>query len=242
MANNISTATLTQESTTLLYEFTQSLKTVMQGAATVNCSMSANNLTNYSMPFDTDACIEAKQNTTNITDEVSLHILYTPPDLVMMLLYLWITIPLTLYGSSLLIYIIIKHEEFQEPHYYFMASYIVGDIFRAVGKSVPALIILMTGSKVGGWFCFSLGQIPQLGLYTISHSIGVIALERYYYFCNPFKFDRIFSHTKSAFMIGILWLFDIALIILLDFAVEQKNFYYNILNCRREGENIIVTV
>ena len=228
MAQNASISGNMAQNALLLGNMTQNASIL--GNMTQNASLTNSLLNN--LPFT---------NSTEGVDETSLYQLYPAADLVLMHLFLWVSMIATFAGSSLILYTIIKYEVFHIPHFMFMVAYIIGDLLQVVGKTIPSLVILIADVKVPRWFCSTIGQLPNVGLYTGVQMLGIIAAERYCFLCFPLRFRRLFTNKRSAILIGAIWLFCISYNIVSD-VVGSRKFHYNILICRAERNQKLLTI
>jgi hypothetical protein len=162
----------------------------------------------------------------------------TSLDEVIFLVYLTISAIVTIVGMGLIIYVIYKNEEFHIPHFHFMVSYMAGDLLQVVSASLPAIIIIIAQIEVPLWYCDWFGNLYVIGMFSGVHMLGIIALERYFFLCQPFKHARLFTNTTSLLIIVLTMTLNIGYTVAIG-QIQQREFRYSVGLCATDQNPLV---
>ena len=117
--------------------------------------------------------------------------------LVMISLILWIYI-----GNGLAIYLMVTNERFKNPGNYVKCAYAVNDVLMNTFANpfMLANLLLPAPGDVPRALCRLLSALAICFNFSTMYMTTLVAVERYFYFCRPFQYTRIFT-VKS--IVGI---------------------------------------
>ena len=164
---------------------------------------------------------------------------YSIVDIVLLQVCEWTCMLVVLAGFCLIAYITLTRQSFQAPNFYFMLSYMAGDLLQFLGTAVPACITILTDATIPAWHCATIGQLPLFGLFSGVHMTGFIALERWAYLCRPFLYSRIFTNTKTILMITAIWIFGLVYSIVV-YALDPRVYYDSIFSCQTKLSPLVM--
>ena len=116
-------------------------------------------------------------------------------------------------GNSLAIYIILKWKRFRTPGNYIKCVYAFNDMALNTFSNPFMLIILLMDdpNSMSITACRTISILSITFTFSTMYMTTYIALERYFYFCYPFKYVRYFSPLRIAvvsvliILIPVVW-------------------------------------
>ena len=135
----------------------------------------------------------------NITrSELPYIFTYDPIRLFIFTTYFTIGGLITLIGNGLVVFLTTIHEQFHEPYMYIRAAFSILDITGLVIQ-MPFIMLHMFGHQNPErvWCLFS--SISSGLWFSTVHLTAYLALERYFYFCRPLIYNRLFT-TKTTIL------------------------------------------
>ena len=131
--------------------------------------------------------------------------------------YLILLVVSSLILNGLVIYLTRKHTQLQEARMFVRVAYAIYDILFAIGTAMHYIIILHF-QHIPVWIKCTTGTFMLALLFGTAQLTAFIALERYFYFCKPMVYGRLFNlrfisiATVIIFTITQLYVFLIEII------------------------------
>lgn len=135
----------------------------------------------------------------------------------------------SLAGQASVIVTIIKTESLHNPHFFVIICYCFGDLLM-VFLSAPFYIsqfIMGCMPLLSGRFITGLGLSTGFGL---ANLVGLMAFERYMYFCHPMKYGSIITYKSTSLIVIIIFVFSLLFSIITEILIGRI-YHASILAC-----------
>ena len=116
-------------------------------------------------------------------------------DRIIMTVYLLLILLPGTFLNAFVIHLTVKYDQFQNPYMYVRAATAAFDLAVAWGAVPPTIISDFVSNIPERLVCYST-TIGVAMFFSTAQFPAVVALERYFYFCRPFLYPRIFTKTS----------------------------------------------
>ena len=148
--------------------------------------------------------------------------------------YLIIALLWTTLANMRIFYLVLSRDTYHVPYYYIIASYCLADTIQ-VGSSTPLMIsgILLAQDYVSipSWICTVSGALTAAMIFVSFHTLGFMAIERYYFFVRPLKYPNRFTSCFTFAVLTLIWIVAIIFAIVIE-VMGTKQFYITIFHCQ----------
>ena len=145
----------------------------------------------------------------------------------------------SLSGQSLILMAIILHNSLHTIHFCILANQCAGDILLTLTTTTQWLIILSSGHRNDLLFCSVISTLGISMFFTIHMLLGLFALERYFFFCNPMRYTLIFSPKKVTCIILFCYAFPF---LYLSPHITQREFSSSSMICEYSPSLLRITI
>ena len=194
--------------------------------------------TNVTRQFQNNGSLETICNvSTPITNILPKN---TPTEIAIISIYLIGTFGIALFLNITLVVSIRSQEHLQEVAYFVISiAYIICDVSGMIVYTPTAIMhTLGYGEAITQGFCFLQGILLMTIIYPIPHLLMLLSLERYFYFCRPFKHPKVFTPMKLR--IAIICVFLITVVYHMPYTFIYRDIYNDAVEmlCHRPRQDM----
>lgn len=220
---------------TIFPEYFTASSEISNSSFTENWNSSViNNGTNETLTDDDNEAVKKSTYfivTTNAENGILLFYL--------LLILLWSTV-----GNLRIFYLIVTRECYHTPYFYIIGAYAITDVIQVL-STAPLMIVGILLNKsyrlIPEWFCTVCGVLSPGMVFISFHTLGLIAIERFYFFVHPLKYPLKFTPRLTGCAIGCIWVVALLFSLIIEM-MAPKQFYVTIIHCQTPSARLFTFI
>lgn len=159
-------------------------------------------------------------------------------ELVIITIYLLVCFLAALFGNGTILTVVFRNRALHMPHYYLLCSYIACDIATCLYAYPVMVVVMFQGTELPEWLCRSSGCLSTAAFFCSIYLLGLLAYERYHFFCRPMSYQRTFATFRLVCLVVGAWLIALSFSISTEILLGRK-VYITVLGCQLESSRVM---
>lgn len=147
--------------------------------------------------------------------------------------YLLLCLVAVLLGNGIIIVSVFKTRALHTPHYLLLCSYAICDVATAVTGYPTFIVVLFYAVETPEWVCRFSCLIAAAFFCTV-YMLGILAYERYHFFCHPLSYPRLFTTAKLCCLVAGVWLITVCYFVSSEI-IFGRELFIAVMSCQMKS-------
>lgn len=147
-----------------------------------------------------------------------------------------------LVGNAIFFTAVFKNRQLQTAHYFLLCSYAICDVGQVLTGCITCAMVLYHGTDTPQWACRLFSCMVLAPFFSSVYMVGLIAYERYHFFCRPMSYDRVFTPRTLLSMVAGVWAIVMGYLVFTEIFIGRTELVLTTFMCQVEKSEIAVKI